>query len=184
MSLVGGRRWVNLRTYARVFDRVRSIGVEGQSRLQIGGRTAAAGAIILKPVGNLTPPFRPDGQVSFGRSGNSARNRRAPEGAQWGVAKKANAGRIAINGAAMLTSFYHRSVLRCGRLAERKSGVADILSAARRREKICVDLSRIGYPRQPARANRNLLPARVCSAIIIDRIIDRHECGIYFALLV
>src|SRR5271169_1174415 len=49
----------------------------------------------------------------------------------------------------MLTSFYHRSVLRCGRLAERKSGVADILSATRRREKFCVDLSRIGYPRQP-----------------------------------
>jgi hypothetical protein len=49
----------------------------------------------------------------------------------------------------MLTGFYHRSVLRCGCLAERKSGVTGILSATRRREKICVDLSRIGYPRQP-----------------------------------
>jgi hypothetical protein len=49
----------------------------------------------------------------------------------------------------MLTGFYHRSVLRCGRLAERKSGVEGILSATRRREKVCVDLSRIGYPRQP-----------------------------------
>jgi hypothetical protein len=49
----------------------------------------------------------------------------------------------------MLTGFYHRSVLRCGRLAERKSGVTDILSATHRREKICVDLTRIGYPRQP-----------------------------------
>jgi hypothetical protein len=60
----------------------------------------------------------------------------------------------------MLTSFYHRSVLRCGCLAERKSGVADILSAVRRHEKICIHLSRIEYPRQPARANRNLYSLR------------------------
>jgi hypothetical protein len=161
MSLFGRRRWVDLRTYARVFGRVRSFGVEGQSRLQIDGRTAAAGAIILKPAENLTPPFRLDGQATFGGSGNSARNRRASEGAQWGVAKKANAGRIAVDGATMLTSFYHRSVLRCGCLAERKSGVTDILSTARRREKNCMDLSRIGYPRQPARANRNLYGLRI-----------------------
>ena len=38
MRLIGRRRWVDPRTYARVFDRVGSIGVEGQSRLQIGGR--------------------------------------------------------------------------------------------------------------------------------------------------
>jgi hypothetical protein len=38
----------------------------------------------------------------------------------------------------MLTGFYHRSVLRCGCLAERKSGVAHILSAALGRKKICV----------------------------------------------
>ncbi len=124
--------------------------MEGQSRLQIGGRTAApAGAIILKPAGNLTPPFRLDGQVSFGRGGNSARNRRASGGAQGSVAETADICRIAVNGAAMLTSFYHRSVLRCGCLAERKSGVRDILSATRYREKVCVDLSRIGYPGQP-----------------------------------
>ena len=114
-----------------------------------GGATAAAGAIILKPAGDLTPPFRLDGQVSFGRSGNSARKRRASRGAQRGVAEAANIGRIAVNGAAMLTSFYHRSVLRCGCLAERKSGVPNILSAERRHEKIRIDLSRIGYPRQP-----------------------------------
>ena len=53
---------------------VRRIGIEGQSRLQFGGRAAAAaGAIILKPAGDFTPPFGLDGQVSFGRSGNSAR---------------------------------------------------------------------------------------------------------------
>jgi hypothetical protein len=49
----------------------------------------------------------------------------------------------------MLTGFYHRSVLRCGRLAERKSGVANILSVESRHEKIYIDLSRIEYPRQP-----------------------------------
>jgi hypothetical protein len=118
--------------------------------LQFGGRTAtAAGAIILKPAGNFPPPFRLDSQVSFGLSDHSARKRRAPRGAQRGVAETADIGRIAVNGAAMLTSFYHRSVLRCGRLAERKSGVAAILSAQRRREKICIDLSLSGYPRQP-----------------------------------
>jgi hypothetical protein len=49
----------------------------------------------------------------------------------------------------MLTGFYHRSVLRCGRLAERKSGVVHILPAERRHKNICIDLSRIGYPGQP-----------------------------------
>jgi hypothetical protein len=68
---------------------------------------------------------------------------------QGGVAEATNIGRIAVDGAALLTGFYHRSVLRCGCLAERKSGVADILSAERRREKICIDLSLSGYPRQP-----------------------------------
>ena len=118
--------------------------------MQTSGRTAAAtGSIILKPAGNFTPPFRLDGQVSFGGSENSAGNRRSSEAAQRGVTGTADIGRVAVHGAAMLTSFYHRSVLRCGRLAERKSGVADILSAQRRREKICKDMSRIGYPRQP-----------------------------------
>ena len=60
----------------------------------------------------------------------------------------------------MLTSFYHRSVLRCGRLAERKSGVENILPAERFREKICVRVSRIGYPGQPPRANCNLYRLR------------------------
>jgi hypothetical protein len=49
----------------------------------------------------------------------------------------------------MLTGFYHRSVLRCGRLAERKSGVTNILPAELRQNKNCIDVSRIGYPRQP-----------------------------------
>jgi hypothetical protein len=38
----------------------------------------------------------------------------------------------------MLAGFYHRSVLRCGCLAERKSGVGVILTAERARENICI----------------------------------------------
>jgi hypothetical protein len=71
------------------------------------------------------------------------------EAAQRGVTKAANIRRIAVDGATLLTGFYHRSVLRCGCLAERKSGVADILSAPRASENISVGLSRIEYPRQP-----------------------------------
>ncbi len=141
MSLFGGRRWGHRRRCTGIFEWAWRFGIEGQSRLQIGDRTAAtAGAIILKLAGNLAPPLRLNGQVSIGRGSNSARNRRATESAQRGVAKRANIGRVAVDGAALLTGFYHRSVLRCGRLAERKSGVADILSAERRREKICVDI--------------------------------------------
>ena len=144
-----GRRWrYQFRTCSGRLDGVRRIGIKGQSRLQFGGRAAAAGAIILKPGGDFTPPFGQDGQTSFGRSDNSTRSRRAPEAAQRGVAETAHIGRIAIHGAAMLTGFYHRSVLRCGRLAERKSGVVHILPARRGRKNICIDLSRIGYPRR------------------------------------
>ncbi len=145
------------------FDGAGRIGVEWQSRLQFGGHpTAAAGAIILKSGRDFTAPFRLDGQVSFCGSDNSARNRRAPEDAQRGVAKTANIGRIAIHGAAMLTGFYHRSVLRCGCLAERKSGVVHILPAERACEHICVNLSRNGYPRQPrAHPSQSMLQAGI-----------------------
>jgi hypothetical protein len=135
----------------RGFDESRRIRFEGQVRLQIGVLAAtSACAIILKSAGNLAPPFRLNGQVSLSGSGDSARNGRASESAQGGVAETAKIGRIAVDGAALLTGFYHRSVLRCGCLAERKSGVAAILSVERGRENICIhQLSRIGYPRQP-----------------------------------
>jgi hypothetical protein len=73
------------------------------------------------------------------------RERRVIEvAAQGGVAETANIRRIAVDGAALLTGFYHRSVLRCGCLAERKSGVADILYQRRgRRKHICIAVSRI-----------------------------------------
>jgi len=118
--------------------------------LQFGScASASAGAKIVKPAGNLAPPFRLNSQVAFNRGDSPARNGRMSEVAQRGVTKAANIRRIAVDGAALLTGFYHRSVLRCGRLAERKSGVADILSASRASENIFVGLSRIEYSRQP-----------------------------------
>jgi hypothetical protein len=123
--------------------------------LQIRSLAAmAAGTIFLKPAGNLAAPFGLDGKVSFRLSGNPARERRSSEAAQGGVAETTHIRRIAVHGATVLTGFYHRSVLRCGRLAERKSGVEDILSAGRHCKNICAGLSRIEYPRQPGRRKR------------------------------
>jgi hypothetical protein len=101
--------------------------------LEIGRRAAAPGAIVMEAAGNFTAPFRLDSQISFDRSGGPARGVRARRLAKRGVAKAAHFGGVAIHGATLLTGFYHRSVLRCGRLAERKSGVADILSVPHRR---------------------------------------------------
>jgi hypothetical protein len=60
------------------------------------------------------------------------------------ITKTTNIGGFAVNGAAMLAGFYHRSVLRCGFLAERNPGVEGILTAAQRTEKKSFELSRIG----------------------------------------
>jgi hypothetical protein len=124
--------------------------------LQIsGGTAAAAGTIILKTAGYFAPPFWLDRKIAFGKRGYPARNRRVSEAPERGVAKTAKFTRIAVDGAALLTGFYHRSVLRCGCLAERKSGVAAILPAERFGEQKCGELLRIGYPRQPPRGYRN-----------------------------
>ena len=133
---------------------MRRIGFKRQGRLQIGARAAApASAIILNSAGNFPAPFRLDGQVSFRRMGcgmgNSARNRGAAKNAEGSVTETTNVDRIAVHGAAMLTGFYHRSVLRCGCLAERKSGVVNIVAARGNNENIYRDLSRIEYPGQP-----------------------------------
>jgi hypothetical protein len=64
--------------------------------------------------------------------------------AQGRVTKTTNFSRFAVNGAAMLAGFYHRSVLRCGCLAERNSGVEGILAAAQAAGKKSFKLSRIG----------------------------------------
>ncbi len=111
--------------------------------------TVPAFTIGMETCGNLAPPFRFDGKVAIARRGHTSRSNFPRDSSQERVTKKANFSRFAVDGAAMLAGFYHRSVLRCGCLAERKSGVRDILSATRYREKVCVDLSRIGYPGQP-----------------------------------
>jgi hypothetical protein len=56
----------------------------------------------------------------------------------------------------MLAGFYHRSVLRCGRLAERDSGVKAILAAVRAVEKKSFEMSRNGYPGQREAGDLNL----------------------------
>ncbi len=74
-GLPGRRRCRKLFPCCGGLDRGRRVGIERQSRLQFGGRTAATDAIIVKPVGNLSPPFRLDGQISLGGSGNAGARR-------------------------------------------------------------------------------------------------------------
>ena len=119
--------------------------------------TVPAFTIGMETCGNLAPPFRFDGKVAIARRGHTSRSNFPRDSSQERVTKKANFSRFAVDGAAMLAGFYHRSVLRCGCLAERKSGVTCILSAARQCENICLELSRIGYPGQPRGIIRNLL---------------------------
>src|ERR1700680_2672341 len=78
---------------------------------------------------------------------------------QGRVTKTANFSRCAVNGAAMLAGFYHRSVLRCGCLAERNPGVEGILAAKQATGKKSFKSSRIGYPGKRAVRDPNLLKA-------------------------
>ena len=106
-------------------------------------------AIVPEPVGDCAPPCRFPGQVALGGSGHTT-SRRVPTGpAQGRITNRTDFSGIAVDGAAMLAGFYHRSVLRCGCLAERKSGVRGILSEVRQSEQKCCELSPKGYPRQP-----------------------------------
>jgi hypothetical protein len=98
----------------------------------------------MEPVGHLAAPLRLNGQIALYGSDDTTRNTRPPEMAQGRVTKTTNFSRFAVNGAALLAGFYHRSVLRCGRLAERNPGVEDILTAPRAAKKKSFELSRIG----------------------------------------
>ena len=114
---------------------------ERQRGLQVGCRAAAFHAIRIEAARNLSAPFRFYGQVALRGSGNSTLSSR-PSGLNQGrVTKTTNFSGFAIYGAAMLAGFYHRSVLRCGRLAERKSGVARILAVESRCGKKWLKLS-------------------------------------------
>jgi hypothetical protein len=76
--------------------------------------------------------------------------------AQGRITKTTNLSGFAVDGAALLAGFYHRSVLRCGCLAERNPGVASILTAARATVKKSGELSRTGYLRQHGMRDPNL----------------------------
>jgi hypothetical protein len=82
---------------------------------------------------------------------------------QGRVTKTTNFSGFAVNGAAMLAGFYHRSVLRCGCLAERNPGVECILTGARTMEKKSFELSRIEYPVQHGERDPNLWKAARCN---------------------
>jgi hypothetical protein len=79
--------------------------------------------------------------------------------AQGRVTKTTNFSGFAVNGTAMLAGFYHRSVLRCGCLAERDPGVECILTGARAMERKSFELSRIEYPGQHGERDANLWKA-------------------------
>jgi hypothetical protein len=91
---------------------------------------------------------------------------------QGRITKTTNFSGFAVNGAAMLAGFYHRSVLRCGCLAERNPGVKCILAGARTMEKKSFELSRIEYPVQHWERDPNLWEAarvnRVAAVVSIQ----------------
>ncbi len=98
------------------------MGIKWQRGLRIGGRaTVAPSAIGMEPVGHFAPPLRLNGQIALCGSADTTRNTRPPKMTEGRVTKTTNFSRFAVNGAALLAGFYHRSVLRCGCLAERNS---------------------------------------------------------------
>ena len=139
-----------------LLDRGLGVSIKWQRGLQISGHAAVADSIRMQAVGHLAPPLWFHGKVALGGSDDTTRNPSPPGMAQGRVTKTANFSRFAVNGAAMLAGFYHRSVLRCGCLAERNSGVEGILAVAQAMGKKSFELSRIGYPGQRAVRDPNL----------------------------
>jgi len=136
-------------------------GFKWQRRLQIAGGAAPSGTEILEATRYFAPPFGFDGQVSFGVSDDVARNAPSSALTQGGVAETTEDRRLAVYGATMLAGLCHRSVLRCGRLAERNSGVPHILAVRARRKKNCFAVSRIRHPRQPGALETQSTPSVV-----------------------
>jgi hypothetical protein len=102
--------------------------------LQLGGQTIAARAILANFIRDFAAPIGLNGQITFRLSGNLAGCGQPSATTQWGVTETADIVRFAVYSAARLTGFYHGSVLRCGLLAERKSGVMTILPVNPRRK--------------------------------------------------
>ena len=131
--------------------------LEWQCGLQASDNaTVAADSIRLESVGHLAPPLWVHRKVALRGSDVTTQNPDPPRKAKGCVTKTTDFSRFAVYGAAMLAGLYHRSVLRCGCLAERNPGVEGILPAVRAAEKKRFAMSRIGYPRQRGAGDPNL----------------------------
>ncbi len=124
---------------------------KGRAVCKSGGRAAAAaGAIILKAAGHLAAPFRLDGQISFGGSGHygatPADARARPKGRRKNNTHRSVRHSRRRNADRFLSPF--RFALRTSRRTEVGSREHSISRCAAA-NKICIDLSRTGYPRQP-----------------------------------
>jgi hypothetical protein len=98
----------------------------------------------MKTVGYLAPPLGFHGEVPLRGNDHATQSAGPPGTDQRRITKTTKFSGFAVNGAAMLAGFYHRSVLRCGCLAERNPGVEGILTAEQRTEKKSFELSRTG----------------------------------------
>jgi hypothetical protein len=127
------------------------------------GRSSSAmmpDSIRAQPVRHLAPPLRFHPGIAFCGS-DYATCHPCPDGlAQRCVTKTTKINGFAIHGAAMLAGFYHRSVLRCGCLAERNPGVEGILTGAPEIGSVIVkkanDCRELGTPGQRGLHNSNL----------------------------
>src|SRR6267143_6298874 len=113
----------------------------------------------MKPVVELAPPLRFHCELTLRGNDHSMQCAGPPGMGQRRITRTTNISGFAVNGAAMLAGFYHRSVLRCGCLAERNPGVECILAGARGMEKKSFKLSRIEYPVQHGERDANLWKA-------------------------
>jgi hypothetical protein len=129
---------------------------EWQWRLQLCCGSAVAGAVRMKTLGNFAAPVRVNSQIALRARDTWMRQGGWLRRPQTSITNATCLGRVAVYSPTIRADRCHHSVLRCGRLAERKSGVTCILTAAAKWENNCVRMSRIRYSRQPAASHGNL----------------------------
>src|SRR6267378_1110483 len=98
----------------------------------------------MKPVGELAPPLRFHCELTLRGNDHSTQCAGPPGMDQRRITRTTNISGFAVNGAAMLAGFYHRSVLRCGFLAEQDPGGEWMLAGAQRTKKKSFAFSRFG----------------------------------------
>ena len=124
------RRWSRIREDIGLFDG--TVLVKWKRGLQCDSSpTMTPDTVGMQSVGHFSPPLRIRREIHlWGRS--SGTSYPCPDGmAQGCITKTTKINGFAVNGAALLAGFYHRSVLRCGCLAERNPGVEGILAGMR-----------------------------------------------------